>query len=101
MRARVASRGPTRLRTSSAPSGSPAAAGVGAPCCIAACLLAKFHSQTSLQIACHHPPTSMRMETSQSSKISNLAIFSRTPKTPGTANSLLQSFPIRVSSRCT
>ena len=31
----------------------------------------------------HHCPVSMRMATSQSSKISSLAIFTRTPNTPG------------------
>ena len=41
----------------------------------------------------------MRMATSQSSKISSLAIFTRTPCTPGKAMSRSQTLPISVSSR--
>ena len=48
-----------------------------------------------------HCPVSMRIATSQSSKISSLAIFTRTPSTPGSCIRRLASLPIRVSSRLT
>jgi hypothetical protein len=43
----------------------------------------------------------MRIATSQSSKISSLAIFTRTPITPGSCISRRVSLPIRLSSRFT
>ncbi|MPN23238.1 hypothetical protein SDC9_170626 [bioreactor metagenome] len=49
----------------------------------------------------HHCPVSMRMATSQSSKISSFAIFTRTPRTPGSCSRRWASLPIRLSSRFT
>ena len=49
----------------------------------------------------HHSPASMRMATSQSSKISSLTIFTRTPRTPGSCSRRAHSLPIRLSSRFT
>ena len=47
----------------------------------------------------HHCPVSTRMATSQSSKISSLVIFTRTPCTPGKAIKCCASVPVRRSSR--
>ena len=47
----------------------------------------------------YHCPVSTRIATSQSSKISSLAIFTRTPSTPGNCISRCASLPIRLSSR--
>ena len=49
----------------------------------------------------HHCPDSTRIATSQSSKISSLAIFTRTPCTPGICISRRDNLPISVSSRFT
>jgi peptidoglycan/LPS O-acetylase OafA/YrhL len=50
---------------------------------------------------CYHCPVSMRIATSQSSKISSFAIFTRTPTTPGSCASRAVSLPIRLSRRFT
>ena len=49
----------------------------------------------------YHCPVSTRIATSQSSKISSLAIFTRTPSTPGSCIRRWASLPIRLSSRLT
>ena len=46
-------------------------------------------------------PACMRMATSQSSKISSLVIFTRTPSTPCRPSRRSHSLPIRLSSRFT
>lgn len=49
----------------------------------------------------YQSPHSIRIATSQSSKISSLAIFTRTPTTPGSCIKRRVSLPIRLSSRST
>ena len=53
------------------------------------------------RLKAYQRPASMRMATSQSSNISSLAIFTRTPSTPGRSISRAATLPIRLSSRLT